>query len=191
MSEAITVIVPTTGRPTLQHTLQSFAPDLTTDDQVIVISDGPDPTTRSVVSIVDSNSQGSWYYLETATPQGAFGHPNRNHVLTHHLQTSHVWSIDDDDEAVPGALDLLRQHITDPWTIFKMRFGPNSRHPGLTLPYTHRVVYGNIGTPMIFAPSSQARFGHHYSGDFDYAQELMQLLGPPVWAQELIAVVQP
>lgn len=191
MKKGITVIVPTVGREGLQRTLESFAGDLALEDDVVVIHDGPNHTVGSFVRLMQGWSDGSWYYLETKEIQGAVGHPLRNRVLDNHVKTTHVWTIDDDDEAAPGALKAMRNHMDDPWTIFKMHFGPGHPASGLTLPASRQIRFGNVGTPMIFAPTTQARFGHHYSGDLDYAAALYSELGEPVWAEETVAIIRP
>jgi hypothetical protein len=193
VNEGITIIVPTVGRDTLQQTLESFAGDVTAADDVFVIHDGPQENDQpgAWVRLYARQSAGDWFFLQRDKRQGRFGHPNRNHILENHVSTTHVWTIDDDDVAAPGALGKLREHMHEPWCIFQMWFGENSPHPGVTLPYTRKITYGNLGTPMIFAPWTKARFGHHYSGDFDYAKGLHAELGDPVWVDEPIAIIRP
>jgi hypothetical protein len=191
LREGITVIIPTIGRVALADTIRSFIYDLTAADDVIVLADGPSHSARNVASSFALGTNTGVRYLERKEPLGHWGHPLRNKALEHHVETTHVWTIDDDDIAALGAIPAMRDHMGDPWTIFRMHFGAGHPASGLTLPNSHQIRWGNIGTPMIFAPWTQARFGHHYSGDLDYAQALYSELGEPVWASETIAIIQP
>jgi hypothetical protein len=184
----ITVIIPTTGRESLWGTIGSLDPQLHEEDSLVVIYDH-DENGVGVNPFFESHSHDySMRYLVRLG--GNYGHTNRNRVLDHHVETSHVWTLDDDDIATPGALDAMRAHMDDPWTIFRMHYGSGPAN-GITLPHSHRIAYGNLGTPMIFAPLTNARFGEHYSGDHDYAVELQELLGEPVWAEETVAIIRP
>lgn len=186
MIPGITIIVPTVGEDTLPNTLESVAPQLGPTDRCVVVVDGPSERENW-----HNEYRDRFLWLYQAERRGAYGHPSRNHALEKHVKTTHVWTIDADDEAAPGALNAMRNHYNDPWTIFRMHFGPGHYANGVTLPHTHRVAHGNIGTPMIFAPLTPARFGHHYSGDYDYATELEQHQGPPVWDDTIVAIIRP
>jgi hypothetical protein len=187
----ITVIIPTIGRDTLSRAVFSVTDQLTAADTIIVIADGEALEAWNLARDFDlTNTDFTFHYLQQQQ-QGHFGHPARNHVLDDHIKTGHVWTLDDDDEAAPGALDAMRKHMEDPWTIFKMHYGAGHSAAGLTLPNSHQIRSGNIGTPMIFAPLCRARFGHHYIGDLDYAAELYSELGEPVWADETVAIIRP
>lgn len=130
-----------------------------------------------------------WIY--TVEYGGNWGHPNRNYVMDKHVETSHVWTLDDDDVPAENALRSMRQHMNDPWTIFKMIFCEGHFANGVTCWREKEIKAGDIGTPMIFAPLSDARFGDGYMGDLDYALELQTELGAPVWAEEVVCLVRP
>lgn len=189
MIEGITIIIPTIGRPSLADTVGSVVEQLSDRDRVVVLHNGEhsEESAKMVLQFSDKRIG----FLAVETQLGDYGHPARNRVLDRHVHTSHVWSLDDDDIARPGALGAMREHFDDPWTLFRMHFGPGHYASGITLPHSQRIAHGNLGTPMIFAPLTPARFGHHYSGDFDYAYELEQLLGPPVYAADIVATVRP
>lgn len=190
MNQGITVVVPTIGRPTLIKTLQSVAPQLEESDAIVVVSEGNDKNVRTIVrSFSKHYTAPDWAYTYEFGQN--WGHGNRNYVLDHHVQTSHVWTIDDDDVATPTALASLRSQMNDSWAIFKMSFGEAHFANGLTIWREARIQAGDIGTPMIFAPLCEARFGLEYMGDCAYAYSLQAELGPPEWCEDVVAVIRP
>ena len=109
MREGITVIVPTIGRASLTDTLASFADDLTTVDAVVVMNDGKNlDTQKTVERFANLFPLPDWIYQYEGIPLGDWGHPLRNIALDLFVETSHIWTLDDDDVAAPGALDALR-----------------------------------------------------------------------------------
>lgn len=190
VSQGITVIVPTIGRDTLHKTIQSVAPQLRESDALVVVSEGENKNVRQIVKAFSDHYQGfDWGYAYEFGQN--WGHGNRNYILDNHVHTSHVWTIDDDDVATPDAIEAMRAHMDDPWTVFKMRFEEGHFASGLTIWRAPRITPGDIGTPMIFAPLGDARFGLHYMGDLDYAYALQAERGEAVWAEEVVALIRP
>lgn len=189
MREGITVVVPTLGRATLTQTLDSLALQVNPEDCVIVVSEGHDKDVLNLVGDFAQSSIGEEWRYEFDIG-GNWGHTNRNRMFDT-VETSHVWTIDDDDVAAPHAMDALRAHMDDPWTVFKMTFGENSHAKGITCWRWPQITDGDIGTPMIFAPLTDCRFGLEYRGDLKYAQALEALLGKPFWADEVVAIIRP
>lgn len=191
VNEAITVIVPTLGRETLEATLTSVAPQLESLDQIFVIADGENTDVDSLVAgFAKKYPKPVWNYL-WEPKVGGWGHPLRNVVLNRHIETTHVWTIDDDDVASDDALDAMRSHFDDPWTIFRMHFGENHPARGITCWRAKFLMKGDIGTPMIFARHCNARFGRSYTGDWTYTEELKAELGDPVWDEKVVCHVRP
>jgi len=188
---ALTVIVPTTGRPTLERTLRSFAGDLGGDDEIVVMSDGDHPHIEFLVSQLAKEYPAPVWTFAWEHPQGNWGHPLRNMALDKFVDTTHVWTIDDDDIAAPGAINTIRGYLMHDFVIFRMHFGPGHPADGVTCWRYQQVMHGDIGTPMVVARKCAARYGLHYSGDYDYAHELQAQYGEPVWAPETIAIIRP
>jgi len=188
---AITVIVPTIGRPTLERCLRSFLPDLSGNDEVVVMVDGDLPHVEFLCQELAREFPLPVWTYAWETEQGNWGHPLRNMALDRFVDTSHVWTIDDDDVAAPGAIKTLRKYIQHDFVIFKMEFGPGSHADGITCWRYKTIMHGDVGTPMIFARKSDSRFGLHYSGDLDYAKGLKAIYGEPTWAPEVIAHIRP
>lgn len=177
------------GRPSLSATLASFAADVRPEDHVVVVSDGGSSYVRLEVELCASRWDGDWTY-HWKPAEGCWGHPLRNSVLNWELDTDYVWSIDDDDVAAPGALDVLRS-AEGPWTIFRMLHGINHPANGIVCWREPSLRHGDIGTPMILARPSNARFGHRYEGDWDYAEDLRAEYGDPAFDERVVAVIRP
>lgn len=188
---AITVIVPTIGRPTLERTLRSFVGDLGPHDEVVVMQDGDLPHVEFLCQGLAREFPLPVWTCAWEEPQGCYGHPLRNLAIEKFVDTSHVWTIDDDDVAAPDAIKTLRKYLQHDFVIFKMEFGPGSHANGIVCWRYKQIMHGDVGTPMIFARKSLSRFGLHYSGDLDYAKGLKALFGEPTWAEETIALIRP
>lgn len=185
---SLTIIVPTCGRKTLPNTLLSFAKDVRDGDVVYVISDGPRAGLSFLLGYLDCTYPGRWRSIP-GPYMGGWGHGLRN-LLLRKVVTDYVWTIDDDDVAAPGALDAFRG-ASAPWIIYRMKF--ESGHPanGITCWREKRLQHGDIGTPMILARPSNARFGEDYSGDWGYVQGLHAEFGDPEWDETVVALIRP
>ena len=187
----ISILIPTVGRESIRATFDSFGPDLTAEDAVLVGIDGYKPEAVDWLKEAKKKYAGRWQYvINYSFPMGHTGHPMRNLLLGQVPEGDYIWTIDDDDVAMPGALDVLRQHLSG-WAIFKMTFGEGHYANGLTLWRYGYLMLGDIGTPMILAPKCSARFGSRYEGDWDYALELQRELGNPTFNDEVIAHIRP
>lgn len=191
MREGITVIVPTTGRPSLSATLLSFAGDLCATDAVIVMTDGKQEGASWLVQQYANLYPGPDWACIRASTHGNWGHPLRNEAIERYVETTHVWTIDDDDIAEEGAFRAMREHMGDPWALFRMTFGPGHFANGITCWRFAKPTMGDIGTPMMFAPVCGARFGDCYTGDWDYFKALSSELGDPVMCEEVVAIIRP
>ncbi len=211
----IAVVVPTIGRPELIDTLESLAPQLADGDRVMVACDNLrryDFCSEAVgVSREESADGATWrcYPLNPPdAPLGHYGHPARNVMLDLLVGLEHgvdwVWSIDDDDVATFGALDMIRAACSSgdhPWYVFRMKGGAGSHFAGVSVPTMGNVLgKGNVGTPMIVFPTeATARFGldavdgHEpgYFGDWQLAVALQQELGAPGWVEAVVAEIRP
>lgn len=215
----IAVIIPTVGRESVWACAESVASQLTKDDWLHIAYDGGMTYADYMVYegrfgriAMDSPGHASWSYVPDG-PLGSFGHPARNYALDILLNDmTHVWSIDDDDQALPGALDAIHALVdlyepTAPerWFAFQMLFGPNSHAAGHTVWREKKVELGNIGTPCIVMPTSaKSRWGalgvdprtgwyggEGYFGDYQIARDLEAELGPPVWVPTVVAEIRP
>lgn len=187
-SQSLSVLVATTGRKTLRATLESFGPDLRPCDVVHVCMDGRNDLVRRLVDEMSRTYFGYWFYHEGET-LGYWGHAVRNQFLPS-LDTDLVWNLDDDDTAAPGALSAIR-HSDGAWTIFRMQFMEGHPANGIVCWRWKRLMKGDIGTPMVIAPPSEARFALEYGGDFAYVEGLVDEFGEPAWDERIIALIRP
>lgn len=205
------IIVPTLGnRPSLDATLHSLGPQMSEDDEVVVMVDQPlDNPLEDLMDEVDDLYDGMWFaYGLTNGPHGDYGHSPRNIALNSaNALGRYHWSLDDDDIALPGSLDAIRLAINENqgrWMIFNMIGGTNSTFPDRVIPCAGpEIRVGNVGTPCIVWPASaKSRWGTGilegefdqrpgYLGDFTFARDLQEELGDPVWIDHVVACIRP
>jgi hypothetical protein len=179
----LAVIIPTIGRDSLQATLDSVLPQLGSLDRIFVAYDGDGSFSPSV------NYTTVW-----VGSQSESGHHATNCALDLlPSQFTHTWRIDDDDVALPGALETMREHACGVPVFMRMRYGQN--HPrspaGSELWLQPALGLGEIGTPCILAPRGRSRWGSEYSGDFSYARDLVDEHGPAIWVDRVVALINP
>jgi glycosyltransferase involved in cell wall biosynthesis len=181
----LAVIIPTIGRPTLERTIDSLRPQLTSDDTLLIAYDSDDTSKLEWIEAISDGFQRMW-----TRSQQPYGHGAMNSVLDSlgfvAPWVTHTWRIDDDDVATPDALAVLRSCACSQPVFARMELSPGELiwvGPDLT--------EGNIGSPCILAPRSLARWGDRYEGDYDYARALVDELGPPLWVDQVVAKIRP
>lgn len=186
----LSIVVPTVARPSLPDTLMSIAPQLTEDDQVVVMVDGDHPEVTDLVNGFRALYRGAWMSVESHT-HGSWGHAATNQAFENWTTGTHWARMDDDDIYLPGALDVMREAACSLPVVFRARWG--SAHPasGVVLWQNKEIRVGSIATPMIVAPASKARYSLEYTGDFDYALALQAIFGQFIWRDEIICEVRP
>ena len=207
----ISLVIATVSRPTLARSLASLrAQEWIPGDEVFVIGDGPQPIARELCGRfaaappAQASSLGVTFrwpamplrYMENPTQVGMWGHHARNWVLDAKLcRGDYLMALDDDDEYTPGAIAAARAAFAEcpeprPH-IFRM-----SGHPSCALLWSEPVLkVGNLGTPCIAVPNDPARlgrYGHRYTGDFDFAVTTCAAYpSGPVWREEVVCRVRP
>lgn len=183
MDVRLSIVIPTLGRDTLERTLASCSDA----DELVVVLD----TSRggSLPCKLPPNA----VYAE-----GDFGvtggHAGRAHGIA--LATgTHLAFFDDDDVYNPGAVELMRDAACEVPVIFRMNH------------YSHGVLwrepviqFGNVSTQMYVVPNDPARFGSwtpHWpglpepGGDYTFIKETCELMGGPVWREDIISTLRP
>lgn len=175
MTDGISFIVATVGRPSLADTLASI--ELWPGDELIVIGNVPTQTDGQVRSI-------------TSPPGNDWGSTERN-VATPLARGSYLAHIDDDDVYAPGAREAMAAAMqVDPgrMTIFKMQYPDGSQ-----LWADPMIRWGNVGTPMIFMPNDPAKMGRWGErmdcGDLHFLQTMRWAGEEIVWSTDVIAHV--
>lgn len=182
------IIVPTCGRRTLKRTLLSMRGQLTIDDEVLVVGDGPQPRAQAVV---ESLGWPPLRYIEG--PQtGCFGNSQR--MLGIAAATGdYLVFIDDDDTFTSDAINMMRLAVEEqPGKAFMWRFVDRN---GGVLWRNAIVTMGNVGTPCICFPAERGRLGKWeevYEGDFHYIRSTLNHFAPSeiVWRQEIVQVAR-
>jgi glycosyltransferase involved in cell wall biosynthesis len=163
----LSIIVASTGRPTLRFALESATSQMLPGDELILVYD-------------DSGDAGD-------TP--------RNRVLESATGT-HLVFLDDDDEFRPGALDTVRSFAAEQpgrIGIFRLDFGlwgVGPRHQDLLSSATAMYVIPNQkGKLGRFGRVPGAKPGR--LGDYRFIVETVALQGDPIWRDEIIQDIRP
>jgi len=165
----LTIIIATTGRPTLAAAIESATSQMIPGDELIVVRDN----------------------------SGDAGDTPRNRVIDG-AHGTHIAFLDDDDEFVPGAFEAFRRFArANPGRIgiFRIKyglFGTPWAEGARELIATATAMYlvpnapGKIGR---FGPSPGAPPGR--LGDFAFIIETVAMQGEPIWCTDLIQEIRP
>ena len=140
----LSIIIASSGRKSLQATIDSIVPQLTPGDELLV----------------DVNDDAPW------------GHKARNRMMPRANPDNGLCFIDDDDTYKPGALNVMRNAFAkNPDIIHMFRMQYEDGHLLWTL---CEVIVGNVSTQMFVVPYSvaqKATWGDQYIGDFDFISD--------------------
>jgi glycosyltransferase involved in cell wall biosynthesis len=181
---SLTIIIPTAGRPTLSTTLETLAPQVHAEDQILVVGDGQQPLARRLVVGLTSPP---WHYFEHG-PTRDTGRSQRELAIAR-ATGDYLCFMDDDDVFTDGALDTIRAraraHPRRP-LMFRMedRFGT-------ILWRVPQVAYANVSGHMLVVPNLAGKIGRWDKNDFDFIVQTLALQGEPVWLEDVIAVLRP
>jgi len=189
IDDALTIIIPTIGRSSINKTLDSIALQLEMHDQVFVIGDGSYPETKKLVQ-----QYGVQYgYFEIPNgPHHDWGARARNFGIDL-AKKAYIIFMDDDDEYLPGAFRCIKSAIQQkpgyPF-MFRMIHGKN------TLWKDHEIRIGNVSSQMVAVPNIKTklgRFTERYEGDFDFIRSTADFYFPDynpfVWRDEIISIL--
>lgn len=171
----LSILMPTV-RPTLARSLASLAPQLSADDEVLLLPDGP-AYFEQTRTIAEASGIPNWRMIESG-PFNNLGHGQINHALP--LATKDAIAfLDDDDIYTPNAIAAMREGL--------------AKHPGRPLLFRMRsywdkliwsepkIEYGNIGSPCIVLPNDQQRLGRWWNGrgaDFEFLRQTLTKYPP-------------
>ena len=167
------IVVATSGRPTLNRTLSSIAPQLEPGDEIIVVCD-------------DTGDAGDTARMD-AMPRAT---------------GSHLTFIDDDDVYAPDALEKMRRFAREhPGRIgiFKMKHPAGTTHWREGEPVLR---YANVSTQTFLVPNVPGKLGRWlespgrpgdraYAGDFVFITETAELQGEPLFVDEVTVYARP
>jgi Glycosyl transferase family 2 len=178
----------------LARCLDSVAPQLGPNDEVVVIGDtcdGPLPRVRDLVR--DYGPQ--FLYLEHDAGYHDWGHSQLQYGIGQALG-EWLHCNDDDDVYVPGAVAVMRTVAADANgrpILFRFRsyhgqvYWAQRGVLQMDLVGGHCLVFPNI-------PGKIGRFGRRYQGDWDMIDSTVRLHGGPdsvIWRTEIICIARP
>lgn len=183
-SVCFSIIIPTCGRVSLQHTLNSLrTQELLPGDEIIVVTDGPQPLAAELFRRAGLPGR----CITTAATRD-FGGTQRNHGMQL-ARGDYLLFMDDDDVYADGALTIIRaalREAPDRPHVFRMRY-----NDGRFLWDTPRLELGNISTQMFVVPRhpSLTPWDSEHGHDFRFLQANQQ--PGLVWREEIIALIRP
>jgi glycosyltransferase involved in cell wall biosynthesis len=184
-------IVPTAGRSSIKNCLLSIVPQLTSDDEVLVVGDTTDgdlPDTEYIVGCMPANVR----YLTYAGSDHSWGHDQINLGIA---QAAGEWLSfnDDDDVWVPGIAVTLRQVASEyPYTPLLFRYLAYVGYLSWTVKGVFREGY--IGGHSLVCPNTPEKLGtwtSRYEGDWDFVQTTASFYNRIIWRDEVIAIARP
>ena len=198
----ISVIVPTKGRPSLATTVRSIVPQLSEEDELLVISDGyPLSEIRALVGHGDDGR----VFVTVIDKTENNGGSQRDYGIETAIGDVLMFC-DDDDIFTKDALKIVRENLLlDRGLphIFRMQAGAGGGWNSAPVRWSgvlwqiKELRYGNIGTPMIVVPNmfnlpKWANY-HLYSHDFGFIDEIVTRMfdGQVRWHEEVICIVRP
>jgi glycosyltransferase involved in cell wall biosynthesis len=192
MAEQITfsMIIPTISRPTLARTLQSLVGQKWIEgDEVLLVGDGSQPVAGELWEQFRLPGR----FVEVAGPSNDWGHNPRN-VIHKQAKGRFLLALDDDDELIAGAVNLVRSILADNPErphLFRMSGAPNLGE----LWKVQDIREGNVGTPMFVPPNVAGKLGKYapfYGGDCEFIRETCRHYPDgPIWRTEFICKVRP
>jgi len=183
------VLLATIGKDGIFRILQSFKTQLSENDYLTVVFDGPDwPNIQEVIDytkdfkchvsvIVEEENLGHW------------GHGIRNKHKD--LKGDYVFHVDDDDDITPDCMDSLRAHCHDLNKVFLFKMQLDSKKIIWT---EKKIEHSKVGTPMGILPieiNKKSDFGYFYGGDYEFYKNLETQGVPFEYIDKLIYIVKP
>lgn len=189
IDDALTIIIPTIGRPSLQDTLDSIASQIGPFDQVFVVADGTYPESRC---LVENYGIQYGYFEINDGPHHDWGARARNFGISI-AKKAYIAFMDDDDRYLPGAFAFIKNAIHlfpgNPF-LFRMIHGKSM------IWTRNELVLGNVSSQMVVVPNDctkLSRFTDRYEGDFDFIKGTADLYStdydPFIWREEIISIL--
>lgn len=184
------VIIPTTGRDTLERTLRSVrCQSSAAEVEVLCIGDSHGDTwTAPLADVPALCARYDVRYLAHDGGLHAWGHPQRDYGATQAMGAWLLW-LQDDDAYTPGAFAAIEAAVQGPpgprlFRVHTWQAGLIWRTPTLAL--------GNIDADCLCAPRDLGKLGRWeptYNGDFTMIAETCERWGgTPQWCDAVIAI---
>jgi FkbM family methyltransferase len=168
------ILIATNGRYSLINLLDSLRDQLTKNDAITIVFDGPD-------AYKNSNYNDSWIknhisqinIIIEPSNLGYWGHPIRNkYVSLLNPKTTFIMHADDNKFYLPNSFDKLRKLCINPNTLYIAKIIVEN---SIVIPRQNKIIRGDIDTaagiiPFDIAP--QGIWKNEYGGDFSYYDTL-------------------
>jgi glycosyltransferase involved in cell wall biosynthesis len=183
----LSVVMATIARPTIKQTLESIGPQLTADDELIIVQDAAALTLALPAKVYMQCL--APIRLTAFGPTHHWGNEQRQHGIS--LATGDfIVFADDDDIWLPMTRRIIEHDVRKPVPhFFKMR-DPN----GLNIWVMPELTQGNVGGPMAVFPNIPSMIGSYsdrYEGDYDFFRSWKWTDDQLVWIPKLIYVCRP
>lgn len=186
---SLSIVIPTLGRASLKKAVDSIIPQLSEDDEIVVVSDGPSERAKQICETFLKRVR----YFEHG-PTRKWGHAQRNFGMERAAGT-HLAFMDDDDVYFPNALGYMRKGILE-----------NKNNPIIFKSWICEVLYwkerkidvSNVSTQMFLVPNIPSRLAKWRpdtsresgrGGDSVFMRDTVALWPPEslIWREEILA----
>jgi hypothetical protein len=188
-SPSIHVLIATIGKESIFNMLDTLKKQLTINDYLTIVFDGPDLPNIDKVKTITSDFLCKTNVIVEEKNLGFWGHAIRN--KHNKLAGDFVFHIDDDDNISPDCMKSLHSICKNKNTIyiFKMDVGEDK-----VIWKTKEIIFGEIGTPMGIIPTkinSTSEFTYRYGGDYDFYKKLENDGNNIEYVDKVIYIVKP
>lgn len=170
MTYSFHVFIPTIGKESIFNMLVLLKQQLTENDYLTIVFDGPDLPNIDEVKIFTKYFSCSVNIIVEPVNTGYWGHIIRNKYKN--LAGDFIWHVDDDDVIPSNSMEIIRNHCVDKSKlyIFKM-----TDKDGKLLWKTQSITFCEISTQMGITPThinDISTFEYYYGGDFNFYKKI-------------------
>jgi glycosyltransferase involved in cell wall biosynthesis len=180
-------VLPTVGRESLRRAVRSLADQRSAHDRICIVANCEEHRLAYVHGV--SERYDTLLVVPRVGPHGDVGGAARNAGLEMKC-TTHIAYMDDDDMALPGAVEAVRVRVAaDPSMLhlFKVCFVPN----GALVWTDQEVREGNVSTLGIVHPHVCTRWDGKRGQDGRFAVEVHKELGHVRFHNHVVAAAWP
>ncbi len=194
MTPWLSVVIPTVGRDTLEHTLDSLAAQPESSGvEVVVVADTHGGFTAELEQARQLTKSRDHVWLELDAGLHCVGQPQRTFGAK--LATAAwVWFGQDDNVSAKDALSTIEMAI-DVQTVARPLFFKMKTYWGDVVWRSPYLALGNIDADCMVFPrhiAQAVKWGMRYEGDYDAAVEAVTLSNNNVaWINEIVSIGRP
>jgi glycosyl transferase family 2 len=194
MTPWLSVVIPTVGRETLEHTLTSLTKQPESAGvEIVVVGDtfgGYSYELMNARTLVESEG---FRWLECDAGLHCVGQPQRTFGMKQ-ARAPWVWFGQDDDVAAQDSLAAIEMAI-DAQPHPRPLFFRMQTYWGARIWGSQQLMLGNIDADCLVFPrhiAERVEWGLRYEGDFDAALQAYNFSGGDVaWLDELVSIARP